>query len=284
MLNSLNLGRANVVLGSKFLIEAVSAVESASQILTSNIVGEPPRPTEVRSKSPFDYYTNLDVVVESTIAKSIRERFPDHGIFGEERTRENLGSNHVWYIDPIDGTRNLISGRADFAVSLALYHEQRPVLGVIGMPCRGLTIAAHHEVEGLLVNEVPAPAKLDGASLSNAIVAVSGDLRRNGPGFRTKFLDIMNSLVPEVEAFRITGALAYDLAGMALGEISARISLQCKEVDVAASAFIAEHAGAVVTDMQGQPWSLQSKTILAASSRSLHDSLKRTLRHQGPRA
>src|SRR5688500_6588252 len=61
-------------------------------------------------KGGFDPVTEADREAEQAIRALIRAEYPDHGILGEEFGSENPGSNHIWVIDPIDGTRSFISG------------------------------------------------------------------------------------------------------------------------------------------------------------------------------
>ncbi len=72
---------------------------------------------------------------------------------------------------------------------------------------------------------------------------------------------------------RITGALAYDLACIAIGELGARVSLDAKTVDVAAGAFLITQAGGKITDLDGEEWTTDSSTVLAARTSALHRTL-----------
>ncbi len=250
---------------------ALAAVRAGQELLVGQSSGKPVRPSSIFSKAPHDYQTDMDVLVEKRIAEVILSRFPDHGIQGEESAAENTGSEHVWYIDPIDGTRNYIEGRPEIAISVALYTANQPVVGVISLPFRGLVIAASRGQDGIIVNGSITKLKPTTDSLDHALVCIQGDIRsqRDTEAFR----QVAWALVHSVEGFRITGALAYDLACVALAEVSARISLTAKPVDTAAGAFIITQGGGTVTDARGGPWSLESRTILASSSPTIHASL-----------
>jgi myo-inositol-1(or 4)-monophosphatase len=67
----------------------------------------------------------------------LRERFPSHGILGEEFGLEQPDSALRWVLDPIDGTRAFITGRPTFGVLIALLDSDRPILGVIDQPLTG---------------------------------------------------------------------------------------------------------------------------------------------------
>jgi fructose-1,6-bisphosphatase/inositol monophosphatase family enzyme len=70
------------------------------------------------------------------------DRFPDHGIFGEEGSQVESGSQFRWIIDPIDGTRSFAAGVPLFGVMLALESAGAPVLGCCHYPAFGDTIVA----------------------------------------------------------------------------------------------------------------------------------------------
>ncbi len=60
----------------------------------------------------FDPVTIADKAAEEIIREKIRDRFPDHGILGEEYGEENTDAEYCWIIEPIDGTRSYFSGLA----------------------------------------------------------------------------------------------------------------------------------------------------------------------------
>ncbi len=74
-------------------------------------------------KGDVDLVTVADRTVEKLIRTRLGEAFPDHGVYGEEGTREGMEQEFRWYVDPLDGTTNFAHGFPQFCVSLGL--EQR---------------------------------------------------------------------------------------------------------------------------------------------------------------
>ena len=74
---------------------------------------------------------------ERIIRKMIEERFPDHGINGEEYGVKEGKSGFTWVLDPIDGTRSFVCGMPTWATLIALYAEGKPVIGVMNQPFVG---------------------------------------------------------------------------------------------------------------------------------------------------
>src|ERR1700710_2115041 len=74
-------------------------------------------------KGDVDIVTEADRASEKLIGERLGTLFPDHGIFGEEGTRQRLGAEYRWYVDPLDGTTNFAHGFPYFCVSLGLEHR-----------------------------------------------------------------------------------------------------------------------------------------------------------------
>lgn len=89
---------------------------------------------EIERKSDATPVTLADRNAEQRIRRIIQERYPSHGIIGEEFGRENADAEFVWVLDPVDGTKSFISGVPLFATLIALMHNGRPVIGAINQP------------------------------------------------------------------------------------------------------------------------------------------------------
>jgi len=90
----------------------------------------------VRLKGVADLVTDADVASERRIAAVIREAFPDHSILGEEENSADTNVEHLWVVDPLDGTTNFAHHIPHFAVSIAYFHHGKVECGVILNPIR----------------------------------------------------------------------------------------------------------------------------------------------------
>lgn len=91
--------------------------------------------TDKGGPGAFDPVTEADREAEAAIRRLIAARYPDHGVIGEEYGEDRPEAEHVWVLDPIDGTRAFIAGLPLWTNLIALSREGRPAVGVIGQPC-----------------------------------------------------------------------------------------------------------------------------------------------------
>jgi myo-inositol-1(or 4)-monophosphatase len=91
----------------------------------------------VESKGDASPVTAADRAAEQAVRALLGERFPTHGLIGEEFGAERADAEYVWVIDPIDGTRAFVTGRPLFGTLIGLLHRGRPVLGLIDQPATG---------------------------------------------------------------------------------------------------------------------------------------------------
>lgn len=94
-------------------------------------------PLTVEQKSDHSPVTLADRAAEQTMRAVLAERFPDHGLLGEEFGHERPAARFCWVLDPIDGTRAFITGRPLFGTLIALLDAGRPILGIIDQPITG---------------------------------------------------------------------------------------------------------------------------------------------------
>ena len=88
-------------------------------------------------KSDRSPVTIADRTAEQAMRALLAERFPDHGILGEEFGLDRPDARMRWVLDPIDGTRAFISGRPTFGTLIALFDGDTPVLGIVDQPITG---------------------------------------------------------------------------------------------------------------------------------------------------
>ena len=113
------------------LVLAISLAHRAGAMLLE-IHRQGPNRVE-RKSSQVDLVTEADVASQELILEAIGQRFPDHGILAEEEQggRRQGNGNALWLVDPLDGTTNFASRFPVFGVSIALWVDGEPQVGVV---------------------------------------------------------------------------------------------------------------------------------------------------------
>jgi myo-inositol-1(or 4)-monophosphatase len=247
---------------------------------------------ETEYKGDVDLVTIADRTVEKLIRTRIGEAWPDHGIYGEEGTREGMERVFRWYVDPLDGTTNFAHGVPQFCVSMGL--EQRVVrsgaededgklvAGVIYDPMRDELYCAEAS-RGAFLNGSPAGVPGDGSSstgwhrmhvsripdLAESLVATGFPSRKRHDNPNIHFY---HEFTLRSHGVRRAGSAALDLAYVACGRYEAFWEFNLNPWDTAAGILLLEEAGGKVTDFSGGPFRLDSREVLASNG-LIHDEM-----------
>jgi myo-inositol-1(or 4)-monophosphatase len=224
---------------------------------------------ETEYKGDVDLVTVADRTVEKLIRGRLGEAFPEHGIYGEEGTRERLDGEYRWYVDPLDGTTNFAHGFPHFCVSLGL--EQRAPGLKTGQD--GTLVAA--VIYDPLLDELFAAERGRGAWLNGKRMRVSRTLELAESLVATGFPSSKRHDNPNVHFYheftlrshgvRRAGSAALDLAYVAAGRLEAFWEFNLNPWDTAAGILLVEEAGGRVTDFSGGGFKLDSREILASN-------------------
>jgi histidinol phosphatase-like enzyme (inositol monophosphatase family) len=218
--------------------------------------------------------TIADRTAEQAMRAVLAERFPDHGVLGEEFGLDRPEAPLRWVLDPIDGTRAFISGRPTFGTLIALFQDDRPILGIIDQPVTGERwIGAvgrptlFHGSMGGKPGCRPCPS-LGDAELSCTAPEMLG---ADTPRFE---------LLRQAVRRNYWGGDCYAHGLLALGHIDIVAECDNKVWDWAALVPVVEGAGGSVTDWQGQPLRPDSDGhVLSVGDKSLVPAILRELNH-----
>ena len=216
----------------------------------------------VEYKSDASPVTVADRETELFIRAAIRERFPEHGLIGEEHGEVNPGAEWRWTIDPIDGTMAFIHGIPLYTVLLGLQHQGRSVLGVIHNPALGETVSAA-EGCGCYFNGQPcAVSKVGTLDQARVMVTDMADLTRRRPRFTA-------ALMAQARIARGWGD-AYGYLLVATGRAEIALDPILHIWDAVPLQPVIEQAGGRYTDFAG---AAIAGTSGLASNTLLHDRL-----------
>ena len=213
----------------------------------------------VTQKARHDYVTEIDKSSEAQIVREIKRYHPDHAILGEEGGSQGE-SDHVWIIDPLDGTSNYLHGIPHFGISIALQVKGRTEHAVVYDPMRDEMFSASRGNGAHLNNtRIRVSAR---NTLDSAILATAFPFRQRG--MMSVYTGIFSDVFRKIEDIRRNGAAALDLAWVAAGRMDAYFEIGLKPWDVAAGALLVREAGGVVTDFDGNDAVEEARSILAA--------------------
>jgi len=204
--------------------------------------------TKTSIKNNSELVTQTDARCQNIIVERIKETYPDHGFIAEEGSEGKIfkqpprGAEPIWWvIDPIDGTNNFAHRMLAFTVSIAVMYQGEPIVGVIFEPATESMFTA---------------VKGGEAQLNSRRITASEEKMDNfsSIGLDSHFNNGVPAWVCEIiqrTRFRNFGTTALQLVYVAKGSLIATIVSHPKLWDVAAGALIAETAGAIVSNRQG---------------------------------
>jgi len=215
----------------------------------------------IEYKGDADLVTTADRNSEKLIVEQIRRRWPDHDLIGEEGSRNETGSDYRWYIDPLDGTTNFAHGYPVFCVSMALEYKGERVAGVIYDPNRDEMFAAE-KGSGSRLNGAPIGVSRT-PRLQESLVATGfpSHKRHKNPN-----IHFYHQLTLRSHGVRRAGSAALDLCYVACGRYDAFWEFNLNPWDTAAGVLIVQEAGGTVTNFSGQPFSIDSRQVLASNT------------------
>lgn len=192
----------------------------------------------VEKKGHLDLVTKADREVEKFLLASLHEKFPSDGIFGEEGSDIAGVSGRIWVVDPIDGTFNFVRGSQNWAISIGLYENRRPVFGVIYAPVYNLMLAGGESVKTRMNGKPMQPLPLFDLSRGS----MSLDLH---PSVATEDrLEVMRYISDELRiSFRCCGAATLSLIEVALGQTDGYLALGDSTWDIMAGLPILKNLG-----------------------------------------
>lgn len=203
----------------------------------------------------------VDRQAESRLVEGLSRLLPGSTFLTEEDTVDNEDSAQQWIIDPLDGTTNFLHQLPVFSVSVALRLEGAIALGIVYEINQDESFFAW-KGSGAFLNGDPIRASRTTA-LSRSLVATGFpyyDFDR-----MSSYLEILNHFMRNTRGIRRLGSAAVDLAYVACGRFDAFFEYSLNPWDVAAGAFIAQEAGARISDFRGGADFLFGREIIAAA-------------------
>lgn len=234
---------------------------------------------EMRSKEPYNLVSDADIDAEKGIVEVIHNSFPDHSVLGEEEhAGADTSAEHLWVIDPIDGTNNFAHRVPHFAVSVAYYRNGEPQCGVVTNPVRDDRYEAVRG-EGALHNGARVSVGEE-AGLDQVLVGV-GFYYDRGAIMEATLAAIGEFFGRDIHGIRRMGTASLDLCQVGMGMFGLFFEYQLQPWDFGAGRLFVEEAGGRVTTCSNEALPLR-KTSLLASNGLVHPAALEIVRKHLP--
>lgn len=219
------------------------------------------RDEQVEVKALNSLVSYVDQEAERQLVSGLKALVPEAGFLTEEETVSQSNQDWRWIVDPLDGTTNFLFDIPVFAISVALYHKERPILGVVYELGQKELFSARAGA-GAFCNGRPIQVSPE-ADLAKTLMATGFpyyDFDR-----LTEFNQLLAHLYTHTRGVRRLGSAATDLAYVAAGRFNGFFEYGLSPWDVAAGILLVQEAGGKVSDFSGGPDALMGKEIIAAS-------------------
>ncbi len=257
----------------EFILAAKEAALIGGIVLKENF--RKVKDESIEEKGDKDFVSYVDRTSEERIMDFLSKKFPQHRIVGEEEGGQEEGE-FVWFIDPLDGTKNYIAGFPVFGVSVALSYRGEPVVGAVYLPAFD-TLYWAGRGEGAYKNG--RPIRVSQTSDVRYSVVAYGFPSRARRNLDTYWL-IFKEVFDKVAAMRRPGAAAVDLCFVAEGIFEGLIEFELHPWDINAGAVILSEAGGSFRIME----SGRKRDIIASNGKIqafLEDVVERHLKEVG---
>lgn len=231
------------------LAAAVEAAIEAGREILEVYAGE----IAVDQKRDLSPVTLADGRAEAVILRRLAAASPDIPIISEEQAEAQglpaAAADRFWLVDPLDGTKEFIKRNGEFTVNIALIEHGRPILGVVGIPVRGLIYAAagpgtahRRDPDGTLVPIEARACPAEGATVTSSRSHATNDE-----------LDRLLGSRKVAERKTAGSALKFCMVAEGAADLYPRMG-PTMEWDTAAGHAVLEAAGGRMTRLDGTPF------------------------------
>lgn len=217
-----------------------------------------------------NFCTETDEKIQGFLIGKLKEVLPEAEFLGEEDGQDvftsKMKEGFCFVLDPIDGTSNFIYGYRPSVVSIALLKDGKPYIGVVYNPYDDMMFSA----------AAGQGAYMNGEKIMSSDSSLSESLAVFGTApyyteLQERTFDIAKKLLPMCVDLRRSGTAAWDMCCVAIGRCNLYFELKIQLWDYAAAALIAQEAGCIVTDVEGNPLSYTGFTSAVCRARGVKD-------------
>lgn len=261
------------------LVNTLKFVQNLSVKVGKFLVENQDKVKVKKYKDKEDIVTNIDLQAEEIIIKAIQKRFPEHNILSEEKGLIDKKSAYIWIVDPLDGTKEYLRGSPLYGSAILLEKDGKPLLAAVSFPKANQYYSAALNKGAFLGNKkikVSAQNKLPHSFIySNPPIYKNTSKKQ----FANYWVRLQNIAIAS-SRLRFLQFENLSLCFLAQGGCEAVINISnpVKMWDILPGFFIAQEAGAKITNLKGGEISYKtSKQLFVASNGKIHRQILKIL-------
>ena len=200
---------------------------------------------EYKDKNQKDPVTSADKTTQDYLINEISDKFPEHGILGEEDSKDSgddaLVPDFLWVLDPLDGTTNFLNGLPIFASSIGLLYKGWPLIAALYIPwpnSRGGFVLHCHRGGGCYADDGVVTVYETAKPAANRLIGL--------PGYFAQGMRFSKNIKGSPGELRTTGSIAYELAMTACGILQYAVIGAPRMWDMLAGALAVQEAGGTI--------------------------------------
>ncbi|MDB5167663.1 MAG: inositol monophosphatase [Candidatus Saccharibacteria bacterium] len=224
-------------------------------------------------KTPEDYATEVDIAVENLIVNEIQARFPNDQILAEEGHNDTvIPDSRIWIIDPICGTGNIGRGLTSFCSNIALADN-----GILIASC----VVDHSQNDYfwsvgdniVYINDGKLQPLTKPEGLGVVIDVDMGAANNLSDKELTKYVAFLRNIITGTTYMPQSLNTSLGFAYTAIGKIDGFVNTYNHPWDICASVFLLQQVGGIITDLDGNPWNIESVGAIGAKDPLIHSKL-----------
>lgn len=254
---------------------AVAVAAAAARAGAAVLAATDRHAVDVETKDArVDLTTSADRESQQAVVAILRETYPEHAIVGEDGTEPGTDSDHVWYVDGLDGTSNFAYGLPWYCVSVGLRCGDEPVAGAVHDPVHEQVFVAGRGCGATCNGQ---PLRVSPVDRLGQALAVT-QAQSSDPAVIAEFVTLFETLWNTTRGVRVPGAPALILSHLAAGHLTAYCERGMDAWDITAGQLILEEAGGRLTDFTGNRVTSAARTDVVATNGVIHDDLLNLLK------
>lgn len=246
----------------------IEIIQEAGEILKEGYFSN----KDVSFKAKKDLVTKYDVGIENFLKEKFLKEFKDFNVIAEESDNSNIEFNNSIIVDPIDGTTNFVNQLPHTCISVGVYKNKEPYIGIVYNPILDELYTAVVG-EGAFLNgkriEVSNENDFQKALISTGFPYTSGTCEDD----LNDVIKKIKIILPKCQDIRRLGSAALDLCYVARGMYEGYYEMNLKAWDVSAGIIILKEAGGKITNLDGNKYVLFENKYIVATNSKIHNVL-----------